>query len=192
MVLRPIATTMAVLEDVGIQLECLREAPRELVRALRAEQGEQWEQVVGDVQDQAQRQRAKARRRRTVPPVELEQQTLVLEPPDKVCPVSGKEWQRIDQAVTTEYDFVPAKLIVRQIIRPKYGRCGQDCCPGVTIAALPPRLLPQSKLGLGSAVFLLLSRFDDYMVYYTTEQNFLGIYSARTPQPNDEWSRPCP
>ena len=41
MVLRPIATTMALSEDVGIQLEFLREAPWELVRALSAVRVEQ-------------------------------------------------------------------------------------------------------------------------------------------------------
>ncbi len=166
---------------------------------LTPEQEEQLQQVVGDVQDQAQRppplsrevlqaalknegqaqrQRAKQRRRRTLPPVELEKQTVVLEPPDKVCPRSGQERPRIDQEVTTEYDYVPAKLIIRQIVRPKYGRCGQTCCSGVTIAPLPPRLVPQSKLGLGLAVFLLLSRFDDHVAYYTLERNFLERFGA--------------
>jgi transposase len=93
-----------------------------------------------------------------------------------------QERPRIDQEVTTEYDFVPAKLIVRQIVRPKYGSCGQDCCPGVTIAPLPPRLLPQSKLGLGLAVFLLLSRFDDHVAYYTLERNFLERFGAVIPR----------
>ena len=159
--------------------------------------------MLGDVQDQAQRppplsedvlqealqdegkerrQRAQQRRRRTVPPVELEKQTIVLEPPDKVCPISGKERPRIDQEVTTEYDFLPAKLVIRQIVRPKYGSCGQDCCSGVTIAPLPPRLLPQSKLGLGLAVFLLLSRFDDHVAYYTLERNFLERFGAVIPR----------
>jgi transposase len=110
--------------------------------------------VVGDVHDQAQR------------------------PP----PVSGKERPRIDQEVTTEYDFVPAKLIVRQTVRPKYGTCGRDCCPGVTIADLPPRLVPQSKLGLGLAVFLLLSRFDDHVAYDTLERNFLEWFGAVIPR----------
>jgi len=32
--------------------------------------------------------------------------------------------------------------------------------------ALPPRLVPQSKLGLGLAVYILLSRFDDHVAYY--------------------------
>ena len=170
---------------------------------LNPEQEEQLKQVLGDVADQAQRppplsqevvqatlkdegkeqrQRAKQRRRRTTPPVELEKQTLVLEPPDKVCPISGKERPRIDQEVTTEYDFVPAKLIIRQIVRPKYGGCAQDCCPGVTIAPLPPRLVPQSKLGLGLAVFLLLSRFDDHVAYYTLERNFLERFGAVIPR----------
>ena len=170
---------------------------------LNPEQEEQLKQVLGDVQDQAQRppplsqdvlqgalqdedkeqrQRAQRRRRRTVPPVELEKQTIVLEPPDKVCLISGQERPRIDQEVTTEYDFVPAKLIVRQIVRPKYGSCGQDCCSGVTIAPLPPRLLPQSKLGLGLAVFLLLSRFDDHVAYYTLERNFLERFGAVIPR----------
>ncbi len=170
---------------------------------LTPEQEAQLQQVVGDVRDQAQRppplsqdvlqaalqdesqeqrQRTQQRRRRTVPPVELEKQTVVLEPPDKVCPVSGKERPRIGQEVTTEYDFVPAKLIVRQIVRPKYGGCGQDCCPGVTIADLPPRLVPQSKLGLGLAVFLLLSRFDDHVAYDTLERNFLERFGAVIPR----------
>ena len=170
---------------------------------LNLEQEAQLQQVLGDVADQAQRppplsqdvlqgalqdegkeqrQRAQQRRRRTVPPVELEKQTVVLEPPDKVCPISGKERPRIDQEVTTEYDFVAAKLIVRQIVRPKYGSCGQDCCSGVTIAPLPARLLPQSKLGLGLAVFLLLSRFDDHVAYYTLERNFLERFGAVIPR----------
>ena len=173
---------------------------------LTPEQEEQLQQVAGDVQDQAQRppplsqevlesalqdenkeqrqrrRRTQQRRRRTVPPVELEKQTVVLEPPDKVCPVSGRQRPQIDQEVTTEYDFVPAKLIVRQIIRPKYGSCGQACCSGVTIADLPARLVPQSKLGLGLAVFILLSRFDDHVAYYTLERNFLERFGAMIPR----------
>ena len=49
---------------------------------------------------------------------------------------------------------------------------GKTLLPGVAIAPLPPRLLPQSKLGLGLAVHLLLSRFDDHLAYYTLERIF--------------------
>jgi transposase len=160
---------------------------------LNEEQKEQLGQLLGDTQEQTQRaapvsrevledtlakeradqrQRAKERRRRHLPPVELEKQQVILEPADKLCPASGQERPRIGQEVTTEYDYVPAKLIIRETVRPKYGACEKPCCQGVTIAALPPRLVPQSKLGLGLAVFLLLSRFDDHVAYYTLERNF--------------------
>ena len=53
---------------------------------------------------------------------------------------------------------------------------------GVTIAPLPPRLVPQSKLGLGLAVFLLLSRFDDHVAYYTLERNFRERFGVVIPR----------
>ena len=160
---------------------------------LNEKQEEQLRQLLGDVQEQsqrtpplsrevleeaiaqeraAQRQRAKGKTRRHLPPVELEKQQIVLEPEDKICPTSGQERIRIGQEVTTEYDYLPAKLIIREIVRPKYGGCEKPCCPGVAIAPLPPRLVPQSKLGLGLAVYLLLSRFDDHVAYYTLERIF--------------------
>lgn len=170
---------------------------------LTAEQEEQLQQLMGDVQEQGQRapplsqevlqevigqersdqrQRAKERLRRHLLPVQLEKQQVILEPEDKVCATSGRERKRIGQEVTTEYDYIAAKLIIREIVRPKYGRCGKPCCEGVTIASLPPRLLPQSKLGVGLAVFLLLSRFDDHLSYYNLERNFLERFGALIPR----------
>jgi transposase len=175
----------------------IAELKRELFGAkadkLNEEQEEQLRQLVGDAQEQnqrppplsrevledaiaqersEQRQRAKQRTRHHLPPVELEKRQTILEPDDKICPSSGQERKRIGQEVTTEYDYVPAKLIIHEIVRPKYGGCEKPCCQGVTIAPLPPRLVPQSKLGLGLAVHLLLSRFDDHVTYYTLERNF--------------------
>jgi transposase len=166
---------------------------------LTPEQEEQLQQLIGDVQEQSQRpppvsqqvlqetmaqersdqrQRAKERRRHPLPPVQLEKQQVVLEPDDKICPTSGQERKRIGQEVTIEYEYRPAKLIILETVRPKYGRCGKPCCQGVTIASLPPRLVPQSKLGLGLAVYLLLSRFDDHVAYYTLERNFRERFGA--------------
>jgi transposase len=175
----------------------IAELKRELFGAkadkLNEEQEEQLRQLLGDVQEQnrrppplsrevleealvqeraEQRQRAKERTRRHPPPVELEKRQTILEPDDRICPISGQERKRIGQEVTTEYDYLPAKLIIHEIVRPKYGSCEKPCCQGVAIAPLPPRLVPQSKLGLGLAVYLLLSRFDDHVAYYTLERNF--------------------
>jgi transposase len=185
----------------------IAELKRELFGAkadkLNREQEEQLQQLLHDAQEQSQRppplsrevleaalaqeraeqrQRARSRRRPHLPPVQLEERQTILEPADKLCPTSGQPRPRIGQEVTTEYDYLPAKLIIHQIVRPKYGSCQKPCCQGVTIAALPPRLLPQSKLGLGLAVFLLLSRYDDHVAYYTLERNFrerFGVVISR-------------
>lgn len=171
---------------------------------LTPEQEEQLEKLAADLQEQAQgppplsrevveeeirkenakqRQRRKERqKRRHLPPVQLEKRTETLEPEDKFCSRTGKQRPRIGQEVTTEYEFESARLIIKEIVRPKYGECGKDCCQGVTVADLPPRLLPQSKLGLGLAVFLLLSRFDDHVAYYTLERNFRERFGAVIPR----------
>src|SRR5205823_3372753 len=63
-----------------------------------------------------------------------------------------------------------ARLIRRRIVRPKYAcHCGDA---GVAVAPLPARLIPHSKLGLGLAVHIVLSRFDDHLSYYRIEQQF--------------------
>lgn len=172
---------------------------------LTPEQEEQLAQVAGDLRDQEeqaaslgqevleealekekedkrQRDKEKRRRRRNLPPVELKKEQVVLEPEDKVCPNTGLPRPEIGREVTTEYDFVPAQLIIRQTIRPKYGGCGKNCCQGVAIAPLPPRLLPQSLLGLGLAVHILLSRFDDHIAYYTLERNFAERFGVVIPR----------
>jgi transposase len=195
--------TQQLTEAQAIIAELKRELFGAKADKLNEEQEEQLRQLLADVQEQnqrppplsrevleealaqeraEQRQRAKERTRRHLPPVELEKRETILEPDDKICPTGGQERKRIGQEVTTEYDYVPAKLIIHEIVRPKYGSCGKPCCQGVTIAPLPPRLVPQSKLGLRLAVYLLLSRFDDHVAYYTLERIFRERFGAVIPR----------
>jgi transposase len=157
---------------------------------LTPEQEAQLRQLTEEVQEQAQRPpplsqevlEAAApakdpappkRPPRQPPPVELEIHRRVLEPADKHCTHCQRERPRIGEETTTEYDYQPAKLVAQETVRPKYGQCPCGCGQtGVAIAPLPPRLVPQSKLGLGLAVHLLLSRFDDHVAYYTLERIF--------------------
>jgi transposase len=194
-----LAQAQAVIADLQQQLFGAKS------EKLTPEQEEQLKKLAGDLREQEQRppplsadvleaelkkendqERKRSnknkRKRRHMPPVQLDKRTETLEPEDKFCPRTGKERPRIGQEVSTEYEFEPAKLIIKETVRPKYGECGQDCCQGVTIAQLPPRLLPQSKLGLGLAVFLLLSRFDDHVAYYTLERNFLERFHVVIPR----------
>lgn len=123
----------------------------------------------------------RGRRRRHPRPEHLERQTVVIEPEGLApCEHCGRPPQSIGQEVSEELDYVPAQLIVRRTVRPKYAcRCG---CGGVQGAPLPLRLVPQSKLGLGLAVYLRLARFDDQVAYYTLERIFRERHGVVIPR----------
>jgi transposase len=116
------------------------------------------------------RNRTVRRRVRHPLPAHLETETVTIEPDIKHCPCCGKLPEKIGEEVSEEIDYVPAKLIRRRTVRPKYAcRCGEA---GVAIAPLPPRLIPQSRLGLGLAVHIVLTRYDDHLPFYRLEQQF--------------------
>jgi len=166
---------------------------------LTAAQEQQLQQLAIDVQEQSQRPaplsleilepepslKAQAKpvrsRRRHPLPVHLEVQRVVLEPDNKSCSQCHRERPQIGQETTTEYEYLSAKLICKETVRPKYGSCacGEG---GVLIAPLPPRLVPQSRLGPGLAVYILLSRFDDHVAYYTLERIFRERHGAVIPR----------
>ncbi len=131
-------------------------------------------------EDRAARRRGQRRRGRHPLPDHLETETVTIEPEEKICLCCGKPLERIGEEVSEEIDLIPAKLIRRRTVRPKYAcRCGEA---GVKIASLPARLIPQSRLGLGLATHILLSRFDDHLSFYRLEQQFRerhGIVIAR-------------
>jgi len=134
-----------------------------------------------DEEDDKQRKRTQRRRGGRHPlPAHIETETITIEPDLVPCLCCGKMPERIGEEVTEEIDFIPAKLIRRRIVRPKYAhRCGEA---GVAIAPLPPRLVPQSRLGLGLAVHMVLARYDDHLSFYRLEQQFRerhGIIIAR-------------
>jgi len=170
---------------------------------LNAEQEEQLRQLTEDVQEAVQRpaplsqdfleeqlaekertqqQVLRRKRRHPLPAVQLEVQRLVLEPADKDCGVCHGAGRLIGEEITTEYDYVAAKLICKEMVRPKYAHPCACTLQPIRIAPLPPRLVPQSKLGLGLAVHILLSRFDDHVAYYTIERNFRERHGVIIPR----------
>lgn len=153
---------------------------------LTREEQQQFEQLVQDVEAETKRppseadevlleeEPAKGRERqrrarvRHALPVNLETETVTIEPELAPCPCCGGMPARMGEEISEEIDFVPAKLIRRRTVRPKYAcRCGGA---RVAIAPLPPRLIPQSRLALGLAVHILLARFDDHLSFYRLEQ----------------------
>jgi transposase len=163
---------------------------------LSAEEQAQMQEVLEDLKQQTDRvpavveqileEDAPAKTPRSRParhplPAHLETQTITLEPEEKhLCPHCGRTRQCIGTERTEEIDYIPARLIRREILRPKYAcSCG---AAGVAIAPLPPRLIPQSKLGLGLAVYIVLTRFDDHLSFYRLEQIFRERHGVVIPR----------
>lgn len=199
-------------EGLEAQLQAALLELAELKRRLFGEQSEkltpeeetQLAEVAADLQEQLQRDppasddvlqdgdeeedpaaqaapQRKRRRGRHPLPEHLHRETVVLEPERlEPCAACGQTPGCIGEEVSEGLDYVPAKVVVRRTVRRKYAcRCGQG---GVQTAPLPPRLLPQSKLGLALAVYLLLARFDDHVAYYTLERIFRERHDVVLPR----------
>jgi transposase len=156
--------------------------------SLSAEHKVQLDQLTNDLLEQAHQVLQEVGRqpdRRPRPsrhplPESLEIETVTLNPETTVCPHCGRAQNRIGEEVTDELEWMPARLIRRRIVRPKYAcQCDES---GVAIAPLPPRLIPQSKLGLGLAVYILLTRFDDHLSFYRLEQTFRERHGVAIPR----------
>jgi len=164
---------------------------------LTAEQEEQLAEVAGDLQEQADRpktdsedvlesdppepEKPRRRRRGRRPlPVELEVSTTVLEPTEAACERCGQLGRKIGEEVSEQIDLIPAKLIVRRTVRIK--RACQCGCGAVAIARLPAGLIAGSRLGLGLAVFILLSKYDDHVALYTLERIFRERHGVIIPR----------
>jgi len=105
----------------------------------------------------------------------LETVTERLEPEEKVCPHCGKDKCEIGHEKSERYEYVPAKVVRHEIIRPKLACvCGQA---GVSIAPLPPSVVAQGQPGASLVAHVLLSKYVDHLPLYRQQRQFerLGI-----------------
>jgi transposase len=105
----------------------------------------------------------------------LETITERIEPEEKVCPHCGKDKCEIGCEKSERYEYIPAKVIRHELVRPKLAcTCGQA---GVTIAPLPPTLTPQGIAGSSLVAQVLLSKYVDHLPLYRQQQQFerLGV-----------------
>src|SRR5215831_18370200 len=105
----------------------------------------------------------------------LETVTQRLEPQEKVCPHCGKAKCEIGHEKSERYEYVPAKVVRHEIIRPKLACvCGQA---GVSIAPLPPSVVTQGQPGASLIAHVLLSKYVDHLPLHRQQRQFerLGI-----------------
>lgn len=124
----------------------------------------------------------KPRRSRAQPePDRLETTQERIEPAEaeKVCAHCGKAKCEIGHEVSERIDYVPAKLVRREIIRPKYAcPCGES---GVSIAPLPPTPIEKGKPTAALLAHVALSKYLDHLPLDRQSKIFarLGFYVPR-------------
>lgn len=120
-------------------------------------------------------ERTQSRPRRQPAAKVLETVTERLEPAEKVCPHCGKDKCEIGCEKSERYEYVPAKVVRHEIIRPKLAcKCGKA---GVSIAPLPPSVVAQGQPSASLVAHVLLSKYADHLPLYRQQQQFarLGV-----------------
>lgn len=87
------------------------------------------------------------RRRKIELPENIERDTHIhdLSTEEKICTCCGKEMCKIGEEITEKLDLIPAKLIARQDIYPKYA-CTDSVCDG------KPKQAPRAESSLGKTM----------------------------------------
>src|SRR5436305_156318 len=123
---------------------------------------------------------AETRPRRQFAIKTVETVTERLEPEEKVCPHCGKEKCEIGCEKSERYQYIPAKVIRHEIVRPKLAcTCGQA---GVSIAPLPPTLIEQGCADSSLVAQVILAKFVDHLPLYRQQQIFarLGVHFPKS------------
>jgi transposase len=102
-------------------------------------------------------------------------------PPEQLtCPDCGGQRTCIGQEVREQLDFVPASLVVRQHIRPKYA-C-PDCQANVVIADRLPEPIEKGLPGPGLLAHVAVCKYGDHLPLYRLEGIFkrFGLELSRS------------
>ena len=126
--------------------------------------------------------RRKARGGRKPLPKDLPRERVVHEVPEeeRACACCGETMEPFAEDVTEELEYVPAKLFVKEHVRPKYA-C-KACQEGVKQAPLPPRPIEKGRPGPGLLAQVLVSKYVDHLPLYRQSRIFnrFGIDLARS------------
>jgi transposase len=119
---------------------------------------------------------------RTKLPDHLERIEQIIEIPEEECTCDKcqEKLKVIGEDVSEELEYVPAKLIVKKIIRKKYV-CPNDSLHGVYRARLPKRIIPKGIAGPQLLGQILISKYVDHLPLERQEQIFKRL-GCRVPK----------
>jgi transposase len=78
-------------------------------------------------------------------------------------------YERIGEERTFEVDLIQARLVKREIVRPKYRKLADRSAPPL-LAPSPPRAVPGGYASAGLIAFIALSKYVDHLPLYRLEQ----------------------
>ena len=102
-------------------------------------------------------------------PDHLPREDVAIDIDERVCPCCGGALHLIGETVSEMLDFVPARLRVLRIRRPKYG-C--RACGTIHQAAAPERPIAKGLASPGLLAHVLVSKYCDHMPLYRQSQIF--------------------
>ena len=88
-------------------------------------------------------------------------------PEQRTCPDCGAERTCIGREVREQLEFIPARLVILEHIRPKYA-C-QDCQANVVIADVLPEPIDKGLPGPGLLAYVAVSKYADHLPLYRLE-----------------------
>lgn len=128
---------------------------------------------------------------RSTIPDNIEREKVVHELPkeERQCQRCGQALKPIGCDITEQLEYVPAKLIVKQHARCKYG-C-PHCKQSIVLAPLPPQPIDKGFAGPGLLSELIISKYQDALPLYRQEQRWkrLGYVLPRSSQ--CDWVMQC-
>jgi transposase len=102
-------------------------------------------------------------------PDHLPREDVAIDIDERVCPCCGGALHLIGETVSEMLDFVPARLRVLRIRRPKYG-C--RACGTIHQAAAPERPIAKGMASSGLLAHVLVSKYCDHTPLYRQSQIF--------------------
>lgn len=96
----------------------------------------------------------------------------------------GSKFKEIGEEVSEQLEIIPAKVIVKQLVRKKYA-C--PCCGGVLkLAPMPKQPIPKSIAGPGLLAYVVTAKYQDALPLYRQEKAFqrLGVDLSRQTMAN--------
>lgn len=90
---------------------------------------------------------------------------VIVEPEE--VKANPQAWRKVDEQVTRQLDYQPAKYVCRKIIRPRYARIDEPHRPPV-IAELPT-MLERCKAGPGLLASVLAAKYCEHLPLYRQE-----------------------